>query len=57
MRPRDLQKLWLVPLLAVASLGAAGSDSSPVAQAVQNRDDARVRALLDQRADVNVADG
>ena len=59
MRPRGLEKLWLVPLLAVASLGAAGSDSSPVAQALQNRDYARVKALLDQHADVNVptADG
>ena len=54
MRPRSLETLWLVPLLAVASLGAAGSDSSPVAQAAQNRDHARVRALLEQHVDVNV---
>ena len=59
MRARDLRKLWLVPLLAVVSLGAAGSNGAPVAEAVQNRDDARLRALLDQDFDVNVptADG
>lgn len=59
MRPKDLQKLWLVPLLAIAGLGAAGNNGSSVAQAVQNRDRAGVTALLKQHADVNVpmADG
>jgi ankyrin repeat protein len=58
MRAKNLRIRWIVPLLAIASLGAA-SHSPSVALAVQNRDRAGVVALLKERADVNAptADG
>ena len=53
MGARDPLRPWLVALLAVLSLGTAGNDEAPVAQAAQARDHARLRALLEQGADVN----
>ena len=53
MRTRDRRRLLLVPVLAALSLAAAGNGDAPVAQAVEDRDHARLRALLAQGADVN----
>ena len=44
--------LWILPLLAVASLAAAESDLRLV-EAVKNRDKETARALLKQKRDVN----
>ena len=46
---------WLVPLLAVASLGAAGNDVQ-LLDAVKSRNGQAVRALLQKKADVNASD-
>ena len=58
MHAKRLQGLWLVPLLALTSLGAT-SRTAPVAEAVKHRDHAAVTKLLAQHADVNspLADG
>ena len=45
---------WTVPLLAILSIGAAARDV-PLVEAVKAGSAESVRALLDQRADVNVA--
>ena len=49
---------WMVALLSMASLGAAGRDGR-LAEAVKNGDRVAVRALVQQRVDVNTsqADG
>jgi ankyrin repeat protein len=55
MRRTDLQRLWLVPLLGVMTLGAAdNSNTLLVAQAAKDRDPAQVKSLLKQQVDVNV---
>ena len=58
MRTIRLGGRWLVPLLSIASLSAASSDMRLV-EAVKKADKAAVRALLQQRIDVNTpeADG
>ncbi len=56
MRTRDRLRLLLVPVLAALSLGAAaaaGYGDAPVARAVEDRDHARLRALLARGADVD----
>ena len=53
MRARDRLRPWLVALLAVPGLGAAGNGDAPVAEAVQEQDHARLRALLERGADVD----
>ena len=55
MRTGDRRRLLLVPLLAVLGLGAAGAADAPLARAVEDRDHARLRALLAEGADVNAA--
>lgn len=47
---------WCMPLLSVASLGAAGGDTR-LADAVKKADRAAVRALLKQGVDVNAPHG
>src|SRR5438128_1887867 len=58
VKARSLASWWIVSLLLVASLGAAGSDLRLV-EAVRSRDKAAVLSLLKQHADVNTtqADG
>src|SRR5438552_1568361 len=53
MSMRRLPGLLLAAALCVSSLGAAGHDA-PLADAVQRHDKQAVKALLKQRADVNV---
>jgi ankyrin repeat protein len=50
------RRVWLAPLLFVASLSAAGPDVRLV-DAVQRRDGEAARALLKQRVDVNARQG
>ncbi len=52
MRTRNRQRVLLVPVLAALSLAAGGGGDAPVARAVEDRDHARLRALLGQGADV-----
>ena len=47
--------LWILPLLAVASLVPASRDDLRLVEAVKNGDKAAVRSLLTQHADVNAA--
>ena len=47
--------LSLVVILAALTLGAAAPETTNLVQAAQQRDKARVAALVKQRADVNVA--
>ena len=47
---------WIVPLLSVASLAAAGSDLRLV-EAVRNGDREAVRSLLQEQVDVNAVQG
>ena len=49
----SLQRYLVVSLLAVMGLGATGSDDARVAEAVKDRDESAVMALLEQGADVN----
>ena len=60
MRPMRLRvsRLWLVPVLAMASMGAAPPDV-PLIDAVRSADADAVRALLERSIDVNApaADG
>ena len=53
MTPRN--RVWLVPLLGLLSLGATGRDV-PLVEAVKAKDVATVRALLQQPLDVKVAE-
>ena len=53
MTPRN--RIWLVPLLGLLSLGATGR-GVPLVEAVKAKDVATVRALLQQPLDVNVAE-
>lgn len=46
---------WIVSLLSMASLGAAGREV-PLVEAVKKADTVAVRALLQQRVDVNAAE-
>ena len=48
-----LQRYLVVSLLAVMGLGATGSDDARVAEAVKDRDESAVMAVLEQGADVN----
>lgn len=55
MCPTHLGRLWVVPLLAAISLGAAARETSLV-NAAKNGDTQVVRALLQQKVDVNAAE-
>ena len=55
MRLQRLSGRWMVPLLAVFSLGAAGREV-PLVEAVKKADAAAVRALLQQQGDVNASE-
>ena len=46
---------WIVPLLSVLSLGAAGGET-PLIEAVKSGDVTTLRALMQQRVDVNLAE-
>ena len=56
LRAKHLVGFWMLPLFSVAALGAAGSDPR-LLDAVKNRDEDALRALLKQKIDVNVAEG
>ena len=53
-----MHRVWIVPALALAAMGAAGADA-PLVEAVKDRNQSAIVALLKQRADVNTpaADG
>ena len=53
MRARSLAGLWLVPMLAIASLAAAGNDDVALVEAAEKGDALAVRTLLTKGADVN----
>ncbi len=55
MRGKCLHRWWMVPLLAVSSLALSTSAPAdpPLIEAVKNQDTTAVRALLQERADVN----
>jgi ankyrin repeat protein len=55
MGAKHLGRLWLVSVLLVFSLGAAGRPE-PLVEAVRKADQAAVRSLLQRNADVNVAE-
>jgi ankyrin repeat protein len=55
MHPRHLLASCIAVVIAAGTLAAAGGDTR-VADAVRNRDNTNVRALLKQRLDVNVPD-
>jgi len=54
MRSRRLSGWWIVPLLSVATLGAAAVET-PLIEAVKTSDIKTVRELIQQRVDVNAA--
>lgn len=55
MGANRLSRGWILPLLAVVSLGAAGRETALV-DAVKHADKATVRSLLQKQADVNAAE-
>jgi ankyrin repeat protein len=55
MRAKQLRGWWIVTLLSVGSLGAAGP-STPLIDAARKADAAAVRTLLQRNVDVNAAE-
>jgi ankyrin repeat protein len=55
MNAKHLGRVWIVPLVAVGSLGAAGIETS-LLDAARTGDRAAVRTLIRQRVDVNVSE-
>ena len=55
MRAKQLRSWWIVPLLSVFTLGAAGR-SEPLVDAARKADASAVRSLLQRNVDVNAAE-